>query len=319
MKVAVLCHGGVLQAALEALASQRLLTGVGVPDRMPELNMGLEQAARQAGILFARIDSTAIEDQLAGWLEASNSDVVCVMGFPHRIPAHLLQRPKFGFFNFHGGALPGYRGPDPVFWQIRNQEPSGAITIHRMTPELDAGGIAHAENVPVGPEDTYGLYMQRLGAVLPRVMIEFVQRLAIHGEGLPLAEQVAMEARYWRRPEAAELTIDWTASAEAIKALVRACNPLYAGALTTLKGIPIRLLQVTDGGAHGSANVEPGTILEASPEYGVRIACGDGGTLIADILYAEDGFFTGRQLVKLFGLRMGEQVGMPKPLGDVIG
>ena len=280
---------------------------------MPEVHAGLEQTARQQNIPFVCVNSTAIENQLAGWLDASDPDVVCVMGFPYKIPAHLLERPRLGFFNFHGGALPRYRGSDPVFWQIRNREPNGAITIHRMTPALDAGGIAHAERVSIGPHDTYGLHMQRLGSILPRLMIEFVQRLAIHGDGLPLEEQTEPDVRYWKRPGAEDMTVDWTAAPEAISALVRACNPRYGGALMAIKGIPVRLLQVTDGGSCDSAHQVPGHILEASPEEGIRVACGDGRTLFLDILYAEDGFFTGGSLAKLLAVHAGESVRLENP------
>lgn len=319
MRVAVLCSGAVLQPALQALASQNLLVGLGVPDRMPEMHAGLEQAARQINIPFVYVSSTDIEDQLAGWLEASSPDVVCVMGFPYKIPEHLLQRPRLGFFNLHGGALPRYRGPDPVFWQISNREPAGAITIHRMMSELDTGGIAHAESVPIGPEDTYGLHMQLLGAMLPRVMIEFVQRLAIQGDKLSLTEQPSDDARYWKRPTEVDRTIDWNASSETIAALVRACNPLYAGAMTTLRGIPIRLLQVSDGGKSDMPQQVPGLILGASSEDGIRVACGDGRTLFLDIVYTGDGFYTGQHLVGLLGVRMGEQVGVPESFGENAG
>lgn len=309
MRVAVLCQGTVLQPALAALHSQGLLAGLGVPDRLPEIHRPLEQAARQAGIPFVWIKANGLEEQLTRWLEESNPDVVCTLGFPHKIPGTLLAKPRLGFFNFHGGALPQYRGPDPVFWQIRNQEPVGAITIHRITPELDTGGIAHVEAVPFGPEDTYGLYLQRLGAVLPRLVIELVQQLEIHGERLPLRDQPAAEARSWPRPGEADLTVDWTSSAAAIQALVRACNPVYAGALTSLKGIPLRLLQVTCGNTYDKLAIRPGTVAEAAADRGILVACGQGQTLFLDIVYAQDGFFTGKQLVKLFGTGAGEQMG----------
>jgi methionyl-tRNA formyltransferase len=309
MRVAVLCHGTVLQPALAALYSQNLLVGLGVPDRLPEINLPLEQAAQQAGIPFVRVQATALEEQLNRWLEDTNPDVICTMGFPHKIPGSLLEKPRLGFFNFHGGALPQYRGPDPVFWQIRNQEPHGAIAIHRIAPELDTGGIAHTEAVPIGPEETYGLHLQRLGAVLPRLLIELVQQLEIHGNALPLTEQPAAAAHYWQRPGDADLTVDWTAAAVAIKALVRACNPVYAGALTLIKGIPVRLLQVTGGIPYNTKEITPGTMVEASTEQGILVACGQGQTLSLDIVYAQDGFFTGQQLVRVFGLGVGDRMG----------
>lgn len=313
MRIGVLSSGPVLLPALQALHSQRLLAGIGVPDQVPEANTGLAQAALQAGLPFVTLDAAGIGDQLGAWLEVSNPDVVCVMGFPYRIPAGLLARPRLGFFNLHPGALPRYRGPDPIFWQMRNREANGALTIHRMTAEFDAGAIAHAEAVPIGPEDTYGLHVQRLGAVLPRLMIEFVQRLAIEGEALPLAGQMEGEAQYWKAPTQADLSIDWEAPAGVVSALVRACNPRYGGALTALKGIPIRILEVSDGGAHDTSRAEPGQVIAASPQVGIQVACGGGETLCLDIVYAEDGFFSGRQLARLFGLAAGERLGAAVP------
>lgn len=306
MRVAVLCSGTVLQPALEALFSQNLLVGLGVPDRMPEIHMGLEHAARQANIPFVRVGASDIEAQLGEWLGASKPDVVCVMGCPYKIPESVLDVPRLGFFNLHGGALPSYRGPDPVFWQIRNGESLGAITIHRISAELDRGGIARAEAVPIGAEDTYGLYMQRLGAVLPRLLIEFVQQLAVHGNDLPLAAQETAQARYWDRPSQKDLTVDWTGSAASIKALVRACNPLYGGALTAIRGVPIRLLQVSEGVSYDPKGSSPGLVLQASPDEGILVSCGSGQTLFLDIICAEDGFFTGKQMVRIFGVRAGD-------------
>lgn len=310
VRVTVLCQGTVLQPALQALHSQGLLAGVAVPESAGngDVHAHLEAALRQALIPFLRTAGPDLEGQLAPWLRGIAPDVVCSLGFPYKIPAALLDLPRLGFFNLHGGALPGYRGPAPVFWQIKNREPYGAVAIHRMTPEMDGGGLAHTERVPIGPDDTYGLHMQRLGAVLPRVMVEFVQQLAIQGDKLPLKEQSAASARYLPRPTEADRTVDWSRSAEEIDALIRACNPVYGGAFTTLKGVPVRLLQVTTVTPCTDPKTSPGTIVAASVQEGIRVACGLEETVSVDIVYSEDGFFTGHRLVKIFGLRPGDRM-----------
>lgn len=311
MKIAVFCNGAVLQPALEALYSQGLLAGVVVPEGAggDDVNLPLEMAITQVGIPFLRVKRGILSAQLAPWLGAISPDVVCCMGFPARIPADLLEKPRFGFYNFHGGHLPHYRGPDPVFWQIRNREPYGAITIHRMTAEIDCGAVAHAELVRVGDEDTHHLHLQRLGATMPRVLIEFVQQLAIHGEKLPLHEQDVAQSRYLPRPTDSDRTIDWSRSAGEIDALVRACNPVYGGALTIIKGVPLRLLETSlappINGYHGL----PGTIIAASAIDGLHVACGQGESLYVEIVYAMDGFFSGKRLAKIFGLRPGDRLG----------
>ncbi len=307
MKIAVLCNGVVLQPALEALHSQGLLTGVAMPvsNGSADINLPLEAALLHAGVPFLRVDRTNPAGQLDPWLRKIDADAVCCMGFPCKVPAGLLELPRLGFFNFHGGALPRYRGPDPVFWQIRNREPSGAIVVHRMTPEFDCGGMAHAAQVPIGPDDTYGLHMQRLGAVLPRVTIEFVQQLAIHGDKLPLQAQDAAAARWLPRPTEADRSIDWFWPAVEIDALVRACNPTYGGAMTHVKGIPVRLLEVSPAPPCPDS-APPGTIVAADSSEGLRVACGQGETLLLELVWGMDGFFSGRRMAKIFGLRPGD-------------
>jgi methionyl-tRNA formyltransferase len=310
VKIAVFCNGTVLLPTLEALYSQELLVGVAVPDSAggEDIHLPLEAVLRQAEIPFLRVSRTDLTGQLVPWLVEIAADVVCCMGFPCKIPAELLELPRFGFYNLHGGALPRYRGPDPVFWQIRNREAHGAIAIHRMTSKIDAGGVAHAERVILGPDDTYTLHMQRLGAVLPRVMIEFVQQLALRGDTLPLQEQEASAARYLPRPSEVDRTIDWSQSAAEIDALVRACNPVYGGALTLLKGIPVRLLEVLPGPTLTDDQTLPGTIIATGGVDGIRVACGQGESLVPEIVYGMDGFFTGRRLAKIFGLRPGDRM-----------
>ncbi len=308
MRIAVLCNGAVLQPALEALYSQGLLAGVATPEAAAagDPSLPLEAAIRQAGVPFLRVNKSDLTGQLAPWLREIGADTLCCMGFPRKLPAALLDLPRLGCFNFHGGALPQYRGPDPVFWQIRNREQYGAITIHRMTPEIDGGGVAHTELVPVGPDDTYALHMQRLGAVMPRVAIEFIQQLVLRGDALPLQEQASSSARYLPRPTDADRTIDWSWPAAEIDALVRACNPVYGGALTLLKGIPVRLLEISPAPPCKDSRLPPGTIVSASDEDAIRVVCGQEETLFLELICSNDGFFTGRRLTRIFGLRPGD-------------
>ena len=74
-------------------------------------------------------------------LEALRPDVACVACYTRRIPPPALAVPPLGFLNLHPSLLPAYRGPQPLFWQLRDGAPAGA-TVHYLDEGLDTGDIA---------------------------------------------------------------------------------------------------------------------------------------------------------------------------------
>ena len=90
-------------------------------------------------------------------LDQVKADTLWVMTYPWKIPTSVLDRMEYGVFNFHYARLPQYRGPNPIFWQIRNRESVGGISVYRMDEGWDTGPMAFFEEVPIYPEDNYGL------------------------------------------------------------------------------------------------------------------------------------------------------------------
>ena len=72
--------------------------------------------------------------------------LLCSVQYPRIVPAEQL-----GDFdtavNIHFGLLPEYRGCFPTKWAIINNEPAG-VTLHHMTPEIDAGPVLDARSFP---------------------------------------------------------------------------------------------------------------------------------------------------------------------------
>jgi methionyl-tRNA formyltransferase len=307
MKIALLCHGTVLLPAIEALASQNLLVGIAVPDIFAVANHSIFQVADSLNISCIRLTQEMLENQLDTWLHEVHPDVICMMGFPYKIPGRVLSLPRFGFFNLHGGRLPKYAGPDPIFWQLKNLEMESAITVHRVENNIDTGKIAHVEPVPLGPQDTYGIVLQRMGHLLPRALMAFIQQLAVYGNNLALTPQKNGEKTFCKRPREKDQTINWSLSARSIHALVRACNPIYGGALTAIKGIPLKILQVVEGENVSHDLPEPGTIVHIDEAKGIEIACGENQTLFANIFCIEAGFFVGNEIRIFFTLFPGNR------------
>ena len=312
MRVAALFNHWPLLSILEPLIQRGWLVGLATETGESELVVGIQRIAQDFQLAYTALTKATLSTQLRDWIGESKPDVVLVSVLSSKIPASLLSIPRYGFFNIHYGLLPYYRGPDTVFWPIRNQDAVGGFTIHKMDADWDTGEIAHLHPVPIEPEDTHGLFTHKLAQHIPQAVLQFLDNLAEKGDALPLLEQDQNQARYWSTPCFEDLCIDWSQqSAPEIHSLVRACNPRYGGAVTFLRGVPLHVLQASIVDLQSAPAREPGEIAVASPEVGVVVCCQDRAFLRLDAVQIQEGWYTGNKLPALCGIQVGEKLSIP--------
>lgn len=310
MQVALILSSALGLPALHALAAQGAVAGVAVPHlpHAPDEADQLVQVAAGLGLPVVRLGRQKLAATLTAWLAALQPAAVLVFTFPWRVPASVLALPPLGFLNFHFAALPGYRGPEPLFWVLRNGEATGAVTVHRMEADFDTGPVLLAEPVPIGPADTHGLHRAQLAGRGGAVALRLLASLRGQAPALTPQPQDAAQARYWPRATLADVGVRWDEPALAIDRLVRAANPWNRGALATLRGQLLRLLGTTPHPAANTGPVSPGTVLQADAATGLWVACGSGEAIRLDMVALDEGYFTGAQLVAL-GIGPGEVLG----------
>ena len=120
------------------------------PLALPLLDSFVEPSALhlawQAGIPV--YDSGPLKAQgLAELIHTLAPDVACVACFDRIIPVRLLSLPRYGFLNVHPSLLPHFRGPEPLFWQLRAGVNPVGVTVHWMDAGLDTGDIAGQRTV----------------------------------------------------------------------------------------------------------------------------------------------------------------------------
>src|SRR4030095_13391973 len=126
-----------------------------------EVDSGVRSIAERIRIPFFSLSGKISSSSLGEWLQSLTFDAAFVITFPYRIPETILGIPPRGFYNWHPGLLPAYRGPDPIFWQILKEEPFGGITVHKMTASLDSGPVAFVDQIRIMTDDTYGKHLQK--------------------------------------------------------------------------------------------------------------------------------------------------------------
>jgi len=98
-------------------------------------------------------------------------ELVISAGFRHIVPKDVLEIPDRGAVNLHPSYLPYNRGANPNVWSIVESTPAG-VTIHRMTPEIDAGDIVARRQIRKRPDDTGKTLYERQNTAIVELFVE---------------------------------------------------------------------------------------------------------------------------------------------------
>jgi methionyl-tRNA formyltransferase len=86
---------------------------------------------------------------------------------------------RFGsLVNLHPALLPFYRGPAPFFWCLLHGERRTGITLHRITPEIDAGEPLHQAVVEVPESGRAADLGHAVRSVAVPVVVAWLEHLA---------------------------------------------------------------------------------------------------------------------------------------------
>lgn len=152
-------RGSNLQAILSAIADRRLAARVGVViSNKPDAG-GLEHA-RRAGVPVDVIEHrafasrAAFEHALLERMTEAHVQVVCLAGFMRILSPVFLEHAPGPVLNVHPSLLPAFPGVDAQKQAFEHGVKVAGVTVHLVTPELDAGPIVAQATVPVLDRDT---------------------------------------------------------------------------------------------------------------------------------------------------------------------
>ncbi len=173
-------RGSNLQALIDAIADGRLDASIAVVmSNVPDAG-GLDRA-RAAGIDAISIDHRGwpsrddFDRELARQMKARDVGLVCLAGFMRRIGAPFIEAFPNAILNIHPSLLPAFPGVDAPHQAIRHGVRISGVTVHLVTPELDAGPIVVQRAVPVLDTDTAEVLAARILVEEHRAYPEAVQ------------------------------------------------------------------------------------------------------------------------------------------------
>lgn len=207
--------------------------------------------------------------ELYNWQQLNEPDVIFITGYTHKIAVEELNGVPKGICNIHFGKLPQYRGPSPVFWQLKNGEGQLGLTIHQLTNKFDSGAIIWEQSIKNEEYHTYNYINQAFGQLQVQGVSHILTKL--NSKQTPDYNiQDETLARYYKRPQLADVMINWeTMNAKEILDLIKACTSWNNGASTLINGYELKILDAEPASAE--ANSIAGTITIANNKF--NVAC----------------------------------------------
>jgi methionyl-tRNA formyltransferase len=158
-------------------------------------------------------------------------EVVVVAAYGVLIPEQALDRALW--LNVHPSLLPRWRGAAPIERALMAGDRETGVTIHRTTPELDAGPIAAQRAFEVGDDDDFGSVSARAAEVTAELLDEVLPEPSFTPQpedGVTYAEKIGP----------ADRELDWGRPPEELLNQVRALSP-HIGARAELQGRPVTI------------------------------------------------------------------------------
>ncbi|UTW66042.1 hypothetical protein KFE94_15500 [bacterium SCSIO 12643] len=304
MRIAFFASSQLALPTLHQLLTYQVVCGICVPAKEYEGKQHFRDLAKMANMELLEIKPNETNSKLKRWIQKLKPDYGFVLTFSYKLPEVILNSAAGGFYNIHFGALPQYRGPEPLFWQMKNQEEAVDITIHQMDADWDTGAIVMVDKVPINNTDIYGGMQVKLSQMAVMTVMNFINAL---GQGMIVPRAQEGKGNYYKKPLYHDVLIDWEQQdAQSVEALVRATNPWNKGAISHIRGITVKIIAVREVEMTPSENSAPGTLIYPDSESGACVVTTDQKVLSLDIFYLEEGFMTGIQF-KQMGIPAGER------------
>ena len=294
MKAGVVSNAEICVPLLQLLLQNRIPVSVfaNVEDRNQFL--GVDHFCKSCSIPVQEAGGSSAA--LYDWLDKTRPDVVFILGYRYLVDTSRLAPALLAnTFNIHFGPLPSFKGPNPVFWQLKKGTETIAVSIHRINDRYDEGPVVWAKELPRQPHFNYGFVNNLCSQVLLEGVVYLLQLIG-QQKPIPALPPSAAKKAYHKRPVLQDVLIAWdTMPAKEIVNLVNACNPWNKGAMTFYNRAEVKILDALIVRPAGTVadTVLPGTIV-ADGQL-LHIVCCDRQVIHINMLFAYNAFIPAYQ------------------------
>jgi len=166
-------------------------------------NASLALAANQSGIPV--IDLSQPASQIIEQCSAYSIDVILMSCYGKRLPAEIIQLAAKGCYNMHPSLLPRFRGPEPIFWQMKLATDIG-VSWHQVVHDFDAGDVVAQQKVILDDGLVFSEINLQLAEIGSQLMLKLLSELV--EDKLTHIPQNPDIASYYPYPEKYDFQLD---------------------------------------------------------------------------------------------------------------
>lgn len=160
--------------------------------------------------------------------EGAQAFVSC--GYSYKVPP--IDETKAYGINIHPSMLPRGRGAMPAPHIIMNEPEIAGFTIHKLTPDFDAGDILYQEQISLGAQDTIDSYIAALQTHTPDAASKIMTDLSAYWNAAKPQDE--NQASHIPEPNTEMRIISWEETLEQIDRRARAFGSF--GSLADING-----------------------------------------------------------------------------------
>jgi methionyl-tRNA formyltransferase len=221
-------------------------------------------------------------------IAALECDLLVSMSFNQILKAPIRDLTRLGFINCHAGALPFYRGRNPLNWALINDEKELGVTVHYVDEGIDTGDIIVRRMTQISDADDYATLLDKAYYLCADVLLEALE--AIAAGNVPRVKQDTIDpvGFYCGRRRAGDEVIDWRKGSRALFNFIRAITVPGPCAQTSGEAGHVAIIAAREIPGAPCYTATPGEVVGRSAE-GAVVKTGDSTILVTRAALIESG------------------------------
>ncbi len=209
-------------------------------------------------------------------------DLNVSMSFNQILKKNIIHSAKKGFINCHAGALPFYRGRNPLNWVLINGEKSFGITVHFIDEGIDTGDIIEQIKFKITDEDNYSTLLNKAIYECANLLVKSIKKIESNNFSTISQKTIDEKGSYYSMRKKGDEIINWEKSSLECFNFIRAISDPGPYARTYCDDIEYAIVSANKSNFKKENNLIPGEIVR-NKKNGIIVKTGKGSIEINKI------------------------------------